>query len=173
MARYELTFLTRSEEDQVGVPELLCQLGATTENVVAMGRHKLAYPIKKETSAAYFSYLFTLEPTKVAELNQKLVRNDQVLRHLLIADGIRKGEEPKRKLKEKDLEVPASVQAGFGDEAASETGTGQTETSPVKSATLDEVLAPVEPKERGGEEITAEERQKKLDEKLKQILGND
>lgn len=174
MAHYELTFLTRSEDDRGGMNELISLLGGKVTAETALGFRKLATSVKKETSAAYFTYQIELPVDKLEEFNIKLKRNDHVLRYLLIAGGLRKGPEvaPRRP---KPNETPTQE-------------TIEQITEPITKPALVEPTAPLEPtetKDSTDKEIKAalaeeeirpvekekdEDRQKKLDEKLKQIL---
>lgn len=178
MSHYELTFITRAEEDNGGVADLVAQLGGSMKHQLPPTRRKLAYPIKKETAGVYFTYEFDLPQEKVAELDKKLLRNEHVLRHLVIADGIRKDIEVPRKLKEGSLEIPESLTKGMAELAEAEKAAAEPVSAEVAVPEKTEEPADGAPAEelkadRGAsaEELTAEERQKKLDEKLKSILG--
>jgi ribosomal protein S6 len=187
MARYEVTYLTRSEDETAGVVDLISQFDGRVESQLPPVRRKLTYPIQKEVSAVYFTIVFDLDTTKMSEFGQKLEKNDKILRHLIVADGIRKGVEPVRKLKEKDLEVAESLAKGMEELAAADVARGviagampvvegeptvetvAPETAQPEAKTVSKKRAPK--KEISVEELTAEDRQKKLDEKLKSILG--
>ena len=184
MARYEVTYLTRSEEETGGVIDVISDLSGRVESQLPPLRRRLAYPIKKETAAVYHTFVFDLEPAKIREFDQKLTNNEVILRHLIVADGIRKGVESPRKLKEKDLEVAESLTKGMEELAAADLARGVVATaepmakSDVPAAETEIVVEKdAAPKTRAAkkeisvEELTAEERQKKLDEKLKSILG--
>lgn len=186
LMRYEVTYLTRSEEELGGVSDLLAGLDARVESQAAPFRRKLAYPISREQAAVYHTIVFEADPHRIQELTAKLNRNDLILRHLLVAGGIRKGVETPRKLKDKDLEVAASLAKGMEELAAADAARGVTPTAesvtepivtaevaaePVKEAEKPAAKKQVAKKEISAEELTAEDRQKKLDEKLKSILG--
>ena len=184
MARYEVTYLTRAEETTGGVVDLISQLGGDIESQIPPVRRKLAYPIQKEVSAVYFTIVFDLETTKIGEFEQKLSKNEVILRHLVVADGMRKGVETPRKLKEKDLEVAESLAKGMEELAAADVARGVVATAEPTAVTVAPAVETematekeIPPKKRAAkkeisaEELTAEDRQKKLDEKLKSILG--
>lgn len=184
MARYEVTYLTRTEDETAGVPDLISQFNGLIESQLPPIRRRLTYPIKKESSAVFFTFVFDCDKVRIAEFEQKLAKNDLILRHLLVADGIRKGVETPRKLKEKDLEVAESLAKGMEELAAADIARGVVPAMPVADGVAEAVqaatLTPAQaspPKKRAAkkeisaEELTADERQKKLDEKLKSILG--
>lgn len=186
METYEITFITRSEEETGGVADAIAHAGGRITSQASPLRRKLAYPIKKETTGVYHTHVFEMEATKVRELNAKLSRNDAIIRHLIIAGGIRKPLEQPSKLK--NLEVPESVTKGLtaeetadkptetpvAKESARETQATQEEAAQEATAAEPAQVVETETAEKSpasAEEVTAEERQKKLDEKLKSILG--
>ncbi|MEK7461145.1 MAG: 30S ribosomal protein S6 [Patescibacteria group bacterium] len=184
MAKYEITYLTRTEEETGGVADLISQFGGHIESQLPPLRRRLTYPIKKEPSAVFYTYVFDLENTRISEFDQKLQKNEMILRHLIVADGIRKGVETPRKLREKDLEVAESLAKGMEELAAADVARGVAPAMPEAESVAEAVSAATETaekpttpkksvskKEVSVEELTSEERQKKLDEKLKSILG--
>lgn len=176
MRPYEITFITRSEESDAGVSDLIAQCDGRIEVRQVPVRRKFAYPIDKEQAGVYYTYEFTMDRTRLAELNHKLDRNEEVVRHLIIADGIRKSTAEPRKLKDKDLEVAESLTRGMAeiaaDDAAREAIAAKAVEQPAQAEVVEEPVTPTEPAhEATAEELTADERQKKLDEKLKNILG--
>lgn len=176
MEKYEITFLTRSEEDQAGIADLIVQLGGQIFDQSNLGLKTLAYPIGRDKTAAYFTYQFELEPSKVIDLNQKLRRTSQVIRYLIIAGGIRQPLPVPPKSTLGDVEIPASLAQGMAELAKSEPVVPVTEISLeaaiAKPETIEEPKKKAAPKkEVAADELTAEERQQKLEEKLKSILG--
>lgn len=174
MNHYEVTFLTLSEDDTAGVADLIAQLGGTISHQLPPVRRKLAYPIKRETTAVYYSYEFDLDAAQTAELENKLRRNEHILRHLVVAGGIRKGIEAPRKLKETGLEIPESLKRGMAELAAADKASAKKKADEALATPPEAVIKPPP----AGDEVpadaegsTAKERQKKLDEKLKSILG--
>ena len=184
MARYEVTYLTRTEEETGGVADLISQFGGHIESQLPPLRRRLTYPIKKEPAAVFYTFVFDLENTHIGEFDQKLQKNEAILRHLIVADGIRKGVETPRKLKNTDLEVAESLAKGMEELVAADVARGVAPALPVAETVAEAVSTATEtpekiaaPKKRtakkevSAEELTSEERQKKLDEKLKSILG--
>lgn len=174
MQHYELTVLVRAEENLADISALITQVGAKNIHEEQLGRKKLAYPIEKETSAVYSVYTFDADNTVLAELERKLRQHELVLRHLVIAGGIRQPKKVTKKLSEKDLEVPESLTKGMAELAEAKAEEAKKAT-PKKSEPETETPVTTTPEavaETGeAEELTSDERQKKLDEKLKSILG--
>ncbi len=84
MNRYELTIITNQDGQTENFTSVIADLGGRVEDVKEIGNRRLAYPIKKQHSGIYISYIFTIEPSKILELNKKLFGNSLVLRHLII-----------------------------------------------------------------------------------------
>lgn len=83
--------------------ELIGKVGGKVTAVDDWGKQKLAYPIKKQTFGIYRFYTLEIEPSDVVELNQALLLNEEVLRHLLVTEPKRpapKEEKPKKEAKE-------------------------------------------------------------------------
>lgn len=57
-----------------------------TDNNPPWGRRKLAYPIQDLTEGFYVLSHFTLDATRVTELERSLKLSPQILRYLLIRD---------------------------------------------------------------------------------------
>lgn len=189
MQHYEMTVLVRTDEDLAAISGFITQAGASVTGEQSLGRRRLAYPIAKETSAVYGVYTFDATSSAVAELNKKLEAAEHILRHLIIAGGVRGPKATTKKLTDKDLEVPESLTKGMAELAEAEKIAAATptpaakesaETTPETAAATPADEPEAKPKktkkhaaESGeAEELTAEERQKKLNEKLEQILGN-
>ncbi len=178
MQRYEITFLTRAEDETAEVADLIAQLGGEIEFKTSSVRRKLAYPISHEQAAVYSTTLFMFPQEKLRDLDQKLERSDHVLRHLIIAGGIRKPLEEPQTSKPIEIEVPDSVVKGMAEFAAAEAAQvpptqeepTDIETKKTFGATEEHTEESASEKAISAEQVTADERQKKLDEKLKQIL---
>ena len=91
MTKYEIMFIIKAtmEEDEIKkcadeVQKLINVKPSKVIEFKEMGRKKLAYPIKKETSGYY--YVMTVEATHetIAEFDRKVQINEKVLRHLTI-----------------------------------------------------------------------------------------
>lgn len=96
MRDYELVLLMRtSDGKEIGksvADELVKKAvgSGKVEKVDEWGIKPLAYPIQKQTQAAYFSFLLALEPAGVLSLDKALAREELILRHLLIRKEGRK-----------------------------------------------------------------------------------
>lgn len=88
--QYEISFLTLREGDKEAVVTAIA--GAQGE-IISEGRYaeiKLAYPIKKQTSAFFGSFIFSATPEKEVELEKALRFTEGVLRFIIITPPPRK-----------------------------------------------------------------------------------
>lgn len=83
MKNYEITFITK-EDPKESVKSILESFGAKITKTSSMGQKTFVYPIKKEKSGIYTTYLFDIDPEQVQALNRKLDMEEEVLRHLII-----------------------------------------------------------------------------------------
>ncbi len=81
---YEIAFLVRNEEDAQQVIKLLKSAGAEIESEGAISKLNLAYPIKKEHSAHFGYFHFSLETEKVKQLEDSIRMNPLILRSLIV-----------------------------------------------------------------------------------------
>jgi len=84
MKTYEITFITKEEPKESSVKTILESFGGTITKTSTLGHKTFAYPIKKEKSGYYTSYLFDMEPDKMQDFNRKLDMEDEIIRHLII-----------------------------------------------------------------------------------------
>lgn len=88
MRNYELVLVLRPSLKEADTKKLLDTVkgwltGVKITKEEDMGTKVLSYPIKKETSGAYFS--LELEGENIpADLEKKVNANDNIIRHLLI-----------------------------------------------------------------------------------------
>lgn len=100
MALYEITFLTREESDP-GVRAAIEEFSGTVESEQALGRRKLAYPIKKETQAVYTSFVFDAPATSIAAIDRRLRLNNDVVRFLIVTkDPVKADKEVSKTVRE-------------------------------------------------------------------------
>lgn len=88
--QYEISFLALREGDKDAVQAAI--LGAQGE-IVSEGRYaeiKLAYPVKKQTSAFFGSLVFSAAPEKAVEVEKTLKFSEGILRVLIITPPPRK-----------------------------------------------------------------------------------
>ena len=91
MKIYEITFITREEPKDSSVKADIEALGGRILSISNMGQKTFVYPIGKDKSGFYSTYLFEIEPEKLQDFNRKLALEEEILRHLIIA--IRPSEE--------------------------------------------------------------------------------
>ena len=91
MPKYELMYIVASSvsDDQIptlidGVLNLIKSLGGEIIKEENLGKKKLAYPVKKTRNGFYDLVTFAMEPSKLSELNNKILTTDGVIRHLIV-----------------------------------------------------------------------------------------
>lgn len=105
--QYELMFIVPGSLDDAQVPEIknrvltfINEAQATVGTDVDLGRRRLAYQIKRQTTGHYFVLQFTAEQDAVAALDKKLRLDAEILRYLLIKASVRSAEDIKAMLAE-------------------------------------------------------------------------
>lgn len=128
---YELTFVSVDENAHQSVAELVESLGAELKHRKQLGRKAFAYPIRKQTAGFYTAFEIMLEPDRLAELTKKLNTKAAILRHIVVAGGI----------KQPHLEdLAKSVEEGMKELAAPETKIDQGTRQKKLDETLEEIL---------------------------------
>ena len=91
MTEYEMVTLFHPDLDEEGVEkasqwlqERIESLGGEDIQVIPWGRRKLAYPIQKHLEATYIQYDFSLDGSKVSELNRIMGISEDVIRQLIV-----------------------------------------------------------------------------------------
>lgn len=88
---YELMLILPSELEEAASQDTIQRVrgfitthGGEIEAFEPWGRRRLAYPIRHHRDGIYHLARFTLGPDHAPELDRTLLRNEQVLRHLLV-----------------------------------------------------------------------------------------
>lgn len=91
MKNYELTYLLSSELSEEEVKNLQAKIASFVQEeggfLVEEGvflRRKLAYPVKKQLQAYLVTFVFQLDPQKLAGFEKKIKAENQILRYLLL-----------------------------------------------------------------------------------------
>lgn len=84
MTRYELTFLLKDEEETKSLTQILESFSGKIVEEKKWGKRQFAYPIKKDTSASYFTWMVDIDKKNVSELKKKLNFNEKLIRYLLL-----------------------------------------------------------------------------------------
>jgi len=87
MNSYELTVIVRDEKDVDAVKAIIKEFEGKVEKEQKWGKRDLAYPIKKETSAFYFTYQVELVPKTIDEIKRKMNYDEKIIRYLLLGRG--------------------------------------------------------------------------------------
>ena len=103
MKIYEITFITREEAKDSHVKDDIESLGGKILSVSNLGQKTFVYPIKKEKSGFYTTYIFEIEAEKLQDFNRKLALEEEIVRHLIVA--ISPTQEITARSKTVDLEV--------------------------------------------------------------------
>ncbi|MCX7996477.1 MAG: 30S ribosomal protein S6 [Patescibacteria group bacterium] len=85
MKSYELTVLVRNEGDIEPVKKIVAGYKGEIVEETKWGKRELAYPIKKETEAFYFTYQLKLDPGIIADFKKKMNYEESIVRYLLLA----------------------------------------------------------------------------------------
>lgn len=106
---YEISFLLLKEEAQAEVEKTLVGAGAETVYKNPLAQARLAYPIRKQTSA-YFGFMhFKAMPDRISQIKSELGLKPDVLRFLIVTPPFTlKQPERKRLAPQPVLEVPSA-----------------------------------------------------------------
>jgi len=83
MADYEITLLSKAEDDKEAAKDLISKVGGEVTAERPLGQKSLAYPIKKERIASVTLLRFRMDPEQVLTLNKELLLSGQILRHMI------------------------------------------------------------------------------------------
>jgi len=107
---YEITLISKTEQEDK-IKKLIEAAGGKIISNSALGRRKLAYPIKKETAGYYFDYLVEMEGEKINELNNKMKLEENLIRYLITQKRERVIKvKPGKKVKEVKEEIKTTPQ---------------------------------------------------------------
>lgn len=81
---YDLTILLSEDKQKMDVKNIIESAGGTITNTDAWGKRSLAYPIKKQAEAFYFTFTFSAPAKAVSALKQKLNFDEKIIRYLLL-----------------------------------------------------------------------------------------
>ena len=88
--QYSISYLAKTEADKVIVLNSLNEVGALNPVEGRATELKLAYPIKKQTSALFGSITFEASPDIISKIDERLKFVDGILRFLIISVSNRK-----------------------------------------------------------------------------------
>ena len=90
MNKYESVIIINPNVDEAGLKALeekftgLINENGKVENVVDMGKRKLAYEIKKNKEAYYLQFDFEAKPESIAELERIYRITDEILKFIVV-----------------------------------------------------------------------------------------
>ncbi len=82
--KYEITYLVETEDKSKLVTDIITAAGATYTETKKWGQRELAYPIKKNMRAFYYTGIIECAGALVTEIKQKLNFADVAIRYLII-----------------------------------------------------------------------------------------
>ena len=88
--QYTISYLAKTESDKEAVLKSLNHIGAQNLAEGRLTELKLAYPIKKQTSALFGSITFEVEPEMITKIDEQLKFTEGVLRFLIVTASVRK-----------------------------------------------------------------------------------
>ena len=94
MNKYESVIIINPEVDEAGLKALqdkftgLINENGKVEDVVDMGKRKLAYEIKKNKEGYYVIFNFEAKPELIAELERNYRITDEVMKFIVIKEEV-------------------------------------------------------------------------------------
>ncbi len=86
--KYEIGFLAKEEGFKNKLVKLVGDFGGEVIDNGGLSRIKLAYPIKKETSAFFGYFYFSIQPEAIKKISDNLKLNSEILRHIIISTPV-------------------------------------------------------------------------------------
>ena len=194
---YEITFITKEENDSNDVKSLMEKLKIKILKEESLGRKKFAYPIKKEVAGYYNTFYFKTDGKILTDLEKKILLNSKVLRFLIvksennleksklnikteakkeIAQNINKTKIKSKTKKDKNIDSEQKIQKQTKKNVkkAKKTKTSKKNKNDKLVKKQEEEIKEIpntsKKQELSEEETTEEERLAKLEEKLDELL---
>lgn len=177
LKKFEISYLAKTEADKEVVLGILREIGASGIVEGKFSEIKLAYPIKKQTSAFFGSAVFEAEPASIDKIDKSLKFKEGILRFLIISALSRRNylrPAGNRKI-EKEGSYINAIQNKIDkntdilvETAQSETAQSETAQAETESANKTEN----EEEDKGEHRIQEELSDADLDVKLDEILNN-
>ncbi len=82
--KYELTFLTKEDTEPKNIIKLIESFKGKVGKEVKWGEKTLAYSIKKNHTAFFYSFQFEIDKKNILELKNKFNLDEKILRYLLL-----------------------------------------------------------------------------------------
>lgn len=151
--QYEITFLASEEGLDQEVKKIIESLKGKVEEVNNWGRQELAYQIKGHNAANYTTIVFAAAAEKLFELDGKIKRLDDIIRHLTV----------------EAVPKPSKIEIITAKEIVREEKIEEKQEEKKPKVKIKEEAIKKEKKVEEKED--SDERLKKLDEKLDEILA--
>lgn len=102
MQNYEITYLTKDEDNEKIVSTLITEHEGKVTSEETLGKKRLAYPIKKEEFAIFYTIKFTASAVNAVTINNLIQGHSNILRHLIVTKKALTALNPERK--DRDIE---------------------------------------------------------------------
>lgn len=177
MQNYEITYLTTEEDSDKIVAKIIAEHEGNVISEEDLGKKRLAYKIKKQEFAHFYTIKFISNGKNVIAINNLIQTQDNILRHLIVTKKIIKALEPITEKKEtvakktkmvetKDIKIEKQVEAEIKEEKQKKA----IKTSSKKTTTKTEIKKVTAKKVKEDKAKETKERLAALDEKLDEIL---
>jgi len=192
MHNYEITYLTVEEDKDKIVSTLISEHEGEITSEEYLGKKRLAYKIKKQEFANYYTIRFRVAGKNVITINNLLQTNENILRHLIVGKKVISSLTPVKESKKESkdevapkveeikveppkkeeitavkLETEKKIEKVTPKKAPVAKKTAKVEEKPKKS---DKVIAKAPTKAKKDDATEAKERMAALEEKLDEIL---
>ena len=124
MKPYELTYIISSEMtseqaelESKNIESFVKDKGGIVLKLEKISPKTLAYPIKKQSSGFFGVLEFQLEPEHIVELKEKIQKNNEIIRHMIIINNPAKIQK-ERRIRRKPLTT--SPLSGYTEETKEE-----------------------------------------------------
>ena len=151
MPRYELMYILASSvsDDQIPatteqIESFVTALGATDISHTQLGKKKLAYPIKKTRNGHYGVIAFTMDSSKVGDLDAKIrTQGNTIIRYIIVNmdEHFERMEKDRVAQAAMNRNRPASQ---IPDEERSESAPAPRPAAPAKEVTAEEIDESIE-----------------------------
>jgi ribosomal protein S6 len=184
--QYEITFITKTEEDFKIVKNTLSKSKVKIISEESLGRKKFAYSIKKEDAGYYHFIFFDIKPSQINKITEDIQSIKQVIRFLIIKypqDIVKKIEnaiyqKTKEKSKSQDkTENDTLLKEKISQDEDEEINANKKPTKKVQKKTVKSIKKKIDSKKPKVKKSTdqdmknnEQERIKKLEEKLDELL---
>ena len=153
MPRYELMYILASSVSDDQIPDVTGQIlqfvsdfGGTDIQETQLGKKKLAYPVKKTRNGFYGVIDFSMEGSKINDLDAKIRTQNTIIRYILVNQD----EHLERLSRDREVQAkmnrnrPESALAGEAGETSSAAPNSPAQSAPEKAAEIGDIDEQIE-----------------------------